>query len=304
MQAQTSSTDKVPMIGPVAAAAALTLLVVCAATMQAQSWVSTATQAYPVKYLTNATMIGSLASSTPLHIVVGLQEQNANLVQPTLKRMLTPGDPLFGQSLTVQQFVQQFGPTTAQVQAVQNYLSSYGFKKITVADNQLLIEANGTAAQAEAAFNTSLVQYSLNGSIVFLNTVAARVPLSLSGTVVAVLGLNNIASLHTDLTKLSVGPQTVPCTPPLCPTPDLSNESYGPQDYQVAYDAASPAAAAAAAIRPSPDNCAPNCKKAPPCASKFAAPQLLSTGECTAVGIIAEGDLTQVVTDLRTYETK
>jgi pseudomonalisin len=303
MQAQTSSTDKVPMIGPVAAAAALTLLVVCAATMQAQSWVSTATQAYPVKYLTNATMIGSLASSTPLHIVVGLQEQNANLVQPTLKRMLTPGDPLFGQSLTVQQFVQQFGPTTAQVQAVQNYLSSYGFKKITVADNQLLIEANGTAAQAEAAFNTSLVQYSLNGSIVFLNTVAARVPLSLSGTVVAVLGLNNIASLHTDLTKLSVGPQTVPCTPPLCPTPDLSNESYGPQDYQVAYDAASPAAAAAAAIRPSPDNCAPNCKKAPPCASKFAAPQLLSTGECTAVGIIAEGDLTQVVTDLRTYET-
>jgi pseudomonalisin len=294
-------TRRVSMLGRVSAVVALMLLIVCTCA-QAQSWVSTATRAYPMQHLTNAKYLGSLPASTSMHIVVGLQEQNANLVQPTLKRMLTPGDPLFGKPLTVQQFVKQFGPTAAQVQAVENYLSSYGFKNITVADNQLLIEANGTASQAEAAFNTSLAQYSLNGKTVFANTVGAQVPQSLSGTVVAVLGLNNIVNLHTDLTHLSLGPQTVPCTPPSCPTPDLSNESYGPQDYQVTYDAASPAAAAAA-IQPSPDNCAPNCKKIPPCASNFAPPQLLSTGECTVVGVIAEGDLTQVVKDLRTYET-
>jgi pseudomonalisin len=176
-----------------------------------------------------------------------------------------------------------------------------------VADNRLLIEANGTAAETEAAFNTSLAQYSLNGTKVFVNTVAASVPQSLAGSVAAVLGLNNIVNLHTDHTKLSngsmnVNPQTDPCTFPDCPVPDPNNESYGPQDYQVAYDAASPAAAAAA-TQPSPDNCAPNCKKAPVCAANFAPPQLLSTGACTVIGIIVEGDLTQVVKDLRTYET-
>jgi subtilase family serine protease len=71
---------------------------------------------------------------------------------------------------------------------------------------------------------------------------------------------------------------TVPCSAPACPTPDLSNESYGPQQYQIAYDAA----------------CASDNANCP--AKKF------PTGSDTVVGIIAEGDLTQVVTDLRTYE--
>ena len=193
--------------------------------------------------------------------------------------MLTPGDSLYGTSLSVQQFVQQFGPTAAQVQAVQSYLTSNGFTNVTVADNQLLVEADGTAANAEAAFNTSLSQYSLNGATVFANSSDAQVPASLSGSVLAVLGLNNIVRLHPDLAHLNTGPQTVPCSPPQCPTPDVSNETFTPQQYQISYDAACPA-----------DN--PNCP-----AKNF------PTGKSTAVGIIAEGNLTQVVKDLRTYET-
>jgi subtilase family serine protease len=82
-----------------------------------QTWTSTATKAYPVQNLSNATLIGPVAPTTPLHVVVGLQMQNASQIQPTLRRMLTPGDPLYRTSLTVQQFVVQFGPTPAQVQA-------------------------------------------------------------------------------------------------------------------------------------------------------------------------------------------
>jgi hypothetical protein len=36
-----------------------------------------------------------------------------------------------------------------QVQAVENYLSSSGFSNVTVADNQLFIEADGTAANVQ-----------------------------------------------------------------------------------------------------------------------------------------------------------
>ena len=260
--------------------ASFAFLVLCMSpNLSAENWASTATQAYPAKYLQNAVLVGSVAPSTPLHIVVGLQEQNASQVQPTLRAMLTPGNPLYGTSLTVSQFVQQFGATSAQLQAVTQYLSSAGFTNVTAAANQLLVEADGTAQVAQAAFNTTLQQYLINGTTVYLNTTAAQVPASLSGIVVAVLGLNNAVQARTNILTLHTGPQTVPCTLPECSTPDLSNESYSPQQYQIAYDAACPS-----------DNA--NCP-----AKNF------TSAKSTAVGIIAEGDLTQVVTDLRTYES-
>jgi pseudomonalisin len=215
-----------------------------------------------------------------MHIVVGLQAQNASQIQPTLLAMLTPSNSLYGTSLTLQQFVTQFGATSAQVEAVENYLTSMGFTNVTVDDNQLLVEADGTAGAVESAFNTSLAEYSIGGTTVFLNTTAAQVPSSLSGIAIAVLGLNNVVSVHSDIAKTTLGPMTVPCTPPECPVPDVSNETYTPQDYQIAYDAACPS-----------DNAS--------CAAKN-----FPTGSKTVIGIIMEGDLTQVVTDLRTYESQ
>lgn len=245
------------------------------------NWVSTATKAYPVQNLNSAVLIGPLASSASLHVVVGLLTQNSSQIQPTLRGMITPGNPLFGTSLTLQQFVAEFAPSSAQVQSVETYLSAHGFSNVAVSDNQLLVEADGTAANVQAAFNTALVQYSLGGASVYVNSSDAQVPASLSGVVGAVLGLNNIVNLHPDIRTLALNasPSTDPCSPPNCPTPDLSNESFTPQDYQIAYDAACPS-----------DNAACPASK-------------MSSGSATAIGIIAEGDLTQVVKDLRTYET-
>ena len=133
---------------------ALAILVTLPA--NSQTWVSTATKAL-VPTLNNGHEVGALPSSTPLHFVVGLKVQNGAEIQPTLRRMLTPSDPLYGTSLTVDQFVEHYTPTAAQLEAVENYLTSFGFKNLAVAENRLVIEADGTAAEAEAAFNTRLV---------------------------------------------------------------------------------------------------------------------------------------------------
>jgi len=248
-------------------AAALGILLAVSIPAFCQNWSSTATKAFPLK---SATLVGSLDPTTPMHIVVGLQMQNANQVQPTLSRMITPGDPLYGTSLTVTQFVQQFGPSAAQVQSVTSYLSSQGFANIAVADNQLIVEADGTASQVQAAFNTTLSVFSQNGATVFANTSDAQVPTSLSGTVIAVLGLNNAGGVHSNLIK-----STDPCTPPAgCPVPAVANETYTPWQYQIAYDAAYPGA--------TPD--ATNLQ------------QKVSTACCAAIGIIAEGSLGTVST--------
>jgi len=73
----------------------------CPSSSAQLAWVSTATKAYPVQDLQNAVLIGPLASSTSLHVVVGLLMQNSSQVQPILKRMTTPGDPLYGSALTL-----------------------------------------------------------------------------------------------------------------------------------------------------------------------------------------------------------
>ncbi|MBV9761353.1 MAG: S8/S53 family peptidase [Acidobacteriaceae bacterium] len=242
---------------------AITIAATMASMASAQTWVSTATKGIGPS-LKGAHELGALSSSTPMHLVVGLKVQNAASIQPTLRRMLTPGDPLYGTSYTVAQFAAQFAPTAARVQAVEDYLSSYGFKNLTVSDNRLLIEADATAGQAMAAFNTALASFTLNGKTIFANTMDAQVPAALSSTVLAVLGLNNISALHPDIFKY-----TDPCTAPACPTPDPSNEEYGAQQYQIAYDAAEPGATP----------------------TSTALKQKVATGSLTKIGIITEGDL-------------
>jgi pseudomonalisin len=248
---------------------AITVAAILTPAANAQTWASTATKALtPV--LSNAKEVGPLAPSTPLHIVVGMKVRNPEQIQPMLKRMLTPGDPLYGTSLSVSQFVDQYAPTSAQVQAVESYLSSYGFKNLALADNSLLIEADGTAAQVEAAFNTGLANVTQNGKTYFANTMDAQVPTALSGTVLAVLGLNNILGVHSDLIKA-----TDPCNPALppgaggCPVPAAANETYTPWQYQIAYDAADPG-------------------KTP---TSTGLTQKVKPGCETPIGIIAEGDL-------------
>ena len=236
---------------------ALLLLPCC----YAQTWTSTATKALELK---NASLLGPLNSTTSLHVLVGLKMQNAAQVQPTLKAMVTPGNSLYGTSLTTSQFMAKFAPTSAQVEAVEKYLTSYGFKNLEVESNNLVIQADATAREVEAAFNTSLVSYLQNGKKVFANSADARVPSSLSATVGAVLGLNNLPGL------------TIP-TPPS--TTNLL-DGYSPQDFQVAYNANYPADAGGG----------------------DAGKQKLASGGLTAIAVIAEGDLTQVVTDLRSFE--
>ena len=238
----------------------LVLLAVCVPAL-GQSWSSTATKAFPV---VNGNLLGALDPATSMHIVVGLQMQNADQVQPTLRRIITPGDPLYGAPLTFSQFVGQFSPSPAQVQAVTNYLSSQGFTNVHVEPNRLLLEADGTAGQVEAAFNTALARFSQNGNTVFANTSDAQVPASLAGMVVAVLGLNNISRMRTNMIAAAD-----PCSPPNCPTPDANNSTFTPWQYQIAYDAAFPGAT------PSATNLQ----------------QKVATGAQTAVAIIAEGDV-------------
>lgn len=187
-------------------------------------WSPTATQAVPTP--TGATAIGQLAGSTPIAVSVGLSLRHESTLESFIADASNPSSPEFGAAYTPQSFTATYGPTTSSVDAVTSYLESEGFSDVTVASNNLLVTARGTAADAEAAFDTTLTQYSLDGKDAYANSTAAMVPSSLSGTVVGVLGLNDVFKA-TPNPERSTSTITAPST----------TIGYTPNGFQKAYEA-------------------------------------------------------------------
>lgn len=176
-------------------------------------WAPTAT--LPLA-LSGASDLGALAPSQPVTVRVGLQLQNAAALKSAIAS---------GQTMSTAAFMSTYAPTAAQVSQVQTYLQSQGFSNVVVEPNNLIVSATGTAAQAEKAFNTKLESFSLNGTTVYANTAAALVPQSLAGTVLAVLGLNDVQAARVRPRERGDGGHDGPDGPRPQPTPPGTPES-------------------------------------------------------------------------------
>ena len=188
------------------------------------TWVNTATKAIPVSDLVSVVDQGALASTQALTVRLALKPRNTAALQTYIKSINTPGNALYGQSLTPAQFTANYGPTPAQAQQVVSYLKGAGFTNIAVEPNNMLISADGTAALANAAFHTKIEKFSQFGGSVYGNITAAQVPTALGSIVGSVLGLNTIGKMKSTLaTRSSVS----------VPAYDVA---YSPQGFWKIYD--------------------------------------------------------------------
>jgi pseudomonalisin len=233
-----------------------TAAALCSSAAIAQTlWTNTATQGISASSLVSAVDEGPAPASQPITVRVALALQNRSALLSYVSSINTPGSALYGQSLTPAQFAASYSPSAAQVQAVASYLEGAGFQNVTVEPNNLIVSADGTVAQANAAFNTNIEQFSQSGNLVYGNTTPAQVPSSLAGIAAAVLGLNTTGQMRSTLvTRAQVS------------VPDY-DVSYNPQQFWQIYSVGSTPAA----------------------------------GNAT-VAVMAEGDVSQVITDLRTAE--
>lgn len=238
-----------------------------------QGWAATFTHALPDKNFAQVSKPNAVPVTMPLHVVVGLAMRDRAGAQQYLRTQYASGGANFHRWLTPQQFTAMFNPTRAQAAAVAQYLERQGFTHATIEPNNLIVSATGTVAHAEEAFHTSIQGVMSNGRLVYGNVKPAFVPAKLKGVVMAVLGLSNAYEMHVHLKKTQY-PRMVPASGTPAPCLQVVNGiciggEYGPPQYQVAYDAACSAC---------------------------------STGKKTAVAVIAEGNVKQVVKDLRTAE--
>jgi len=120
-----------------------------------------------------------------------------------------PKSASYGQYLTPQQFRQRFAPSQAQVQSVQQWLTTQGFNVVYTPQNNLYVSAEGTVTQAAAAFGVQFGLYSVNGLSLRAPTIDPSVPASLAGVVNAVIGLDQTAQLvHLNIARDPDAPPT------------------------------------------------------------------------------------------------
>ncbi len=113
-----------------------------------------------------------------------------------------PSSASYRKFLTPAQFRQQFAPSQAQVGAVQSWLKSQGFSVEYTPQNNHYVSAEGTVAQAQAAFGTTFGEYSVSGLTVRSPEANVAIPDSLSGIVTGVAGLDDSAQfVQTDHTS-------------------------------------------------------------------------------------------------------
>ena len=249
-------------------------------------WTATATKAIPLKNFPTA----RVPVNMPMRIVVGLYLRDHDGAAKLVRGQHTRGSAEFMQWLTPGEFTAKFGPTAGQAASVADYLKKEGFTKVSIEPNRLIVSATGSVARVEAAFSTSIRGIMVNGKQIYGNIKPALVPEKLRGVVAAVLGLTNDYQMNVHLVKSTR--QIVPMaagTPPPCLVVSATNVctfgEYGPTQYQIAYDA-------------------------PQCTTKDIARQgyrvtpawANCSGSLTSVAIMAEGNVSQVETDLRTAE--
>jgi subtilase family serine protease len=126
---------------------------------------------------------------------------NPSAVEALAQAVSDPKSPSYGQYLTPQQFRSQFAPSQSQVGAIQSWLRSQGFFVEYTPLNNHYVSAEGTVAQAQAAFGTSFGIYSVGGLNLRSPSADVTIPSSLASIVTGVIGLDDsVQFVHMDNT--------------------------------------------------------------------------------------------------------
>ena len=203
--------------------AVLTASALAAATcVQAQAgnpWASTGTH----RFQSREALAGApMKAGEAIHVAVSLRLRNQAALDAMTNALMA------GQSsdhLTRDEFQARFAPTNADVTAIVSHLRQAGFANIRVADNHMLVSADGTAGAVQAAFNTELRHYTVQDRDAYANTSDAQVPAALAGIVRAVHGLQNVSKVHSMLK-----PATAAASSPAV-------QGHSPLDFPVIYHA-------------------------------------------------------------------
>jgi Pro-kumamolisin, activation domain/Bacterial Ig-like domain (group 3)/Subtilase family len=115
--------------------------------------------------------------------------------QETLMQYLSdlenPSSASYHKWLTPAQYGAQFGVAAPDLQTVESWLQSHGFRIEKVPASNNLIEFSGTLGEIQNAFHTSIHAFSVRGELRFANVTDVQIPSALAPVIASVGPLNN-----------------------------------------------------------------------------------------------------------------
>ncbi len=145
--------------------------------------------------------------------------------------------PMYHKWMSPQEFGREFGPSDADVAAVNGWLQSQGFEKIEVTNGRTAVEFSGDAARLKTAFHTEMHKFNVKGADHWANASEPQIPRALAPVVGGFLSLHNFRKAP----QLHVLPE--PITAHWVPgqRPELTTSTglhaMGPADFKKIYNA-------------------------------------------------------------------
>ena len=143
-------------------------------------------------FIKSAKDLGEADLSTVITATVWLKLRNENLLDKLAHDQYTKGSPSYHKWISQDDFNGTFGPTSQQLNAVQNFLSAHGLAIVSVAENNFYVKTQGTIADMEKTFHVSIHNYSFHGRTLRSNASDPSVSNPVGGQIAAVTGLDDL----------------------------------------------------------------------------------------------------------------
>ena len=153
----------------------------------------------------NVTDLGLVSPSEEANVTVFLNMHNKPEFDAAVEKFYDPSSPTYRKWMTGPALV-KYAPTAAEITTVQKELEKHGLTILSVDPDNFSIRAHGTTANLEAAFQTHIHSYSLNGKTFKANVEQARLTGAAGALVAQVSGLEQHHA--TPMTKYALNPRT------------------------------------------------------------------------------------------------
>jgi kumamolisin len=186
-----------------------------------------------------------------MKIALALRLQDEAVLDELIEDQQNPNSAEYQKFLTPVQFAERFAPQAASLDKVATFLNHAGFTMVEVTANHLVVQAEGTVAQVEAALGVRINEYvefdQGAGALPRQYLSSDRdpsLPKDIAEIVQAVFGLDTYARLERrmqkadgDLPVLGVGPAPAPPPTPVVLPPAVEDQApLTPQDIATNYD--------------------------------------------------------------------
>lgn len=151
-----------------------------------------------------ASFFGDLDPSTNVTVDIVMKIQNHSSLESYIKSTVNTKSPNYRHYLSVDAFKKNFAPKASEINALTNYLASFGIKT-TVYQNNLVITATGTVAQINKAFSVELEHASYKGKSFHATKKQPKLPKKVANNILCILGLSNYSSYSTETEKIPTG---------------------------------------------------------------------------------------------------